>query len=1249
MDYCYENLCDERFQQFCQSLLLREFPHLQCFPVGQRDGGRDAVTWQNQASAKEFAVYQVKFVRRPLAEQDPHKRLIDILDDESKNIAGLITKGARQYFLLTNVAGTAYPGSGSIDALQAMLSKRMQIPVTVFWRDDLNRRLDGAYDIKWAFPQLLSGSDVLRLIIENGLSESRERRTLAVRTALQKQFEQDSRVRFKQVEIDNQLFDMFVDVPIGGQNDDAERWISHFAPRLDEDAAFARPAIGAAALFLHPGTDKRFSHVVLEGAPGQGKSTVTQYICQVYRSRILNTAPQNLLSAHAETPLLLPLRIDLRDFATWLNRNDPFSPEENTPLPKEEPASLEALIAAQIRNLSGGATFNVTDLQAVAQLSSLLVVLDGLDEVADLKQRKNVVQEIISAMGRLKSIAASLRVIVTSRPNAYGTSLGFPPKRFTYLHLQDLRTTDVIEYGEKWIRARRLQGKEAGEAKRLLKQKIDQPHLRDLARNPMQLSILLSLLHTKGSSLPEKRTALYDYYVDLFLNREAEKSEIVREHRSLLIDLHQHLAWILHSESQLGKHRGNVSDERLRLLIRDYLKAEDQPENLLISLFSGLVERVVFLVSRVEGSYEFEVQPLREYFTARHLYETAPYSPSGAPAAGTKPDRFDAIAKTAYWLNVTRFFAGCFSKGELPCLIARLQELAKVGGFKHTTHARRLAALFLSDYVFNQDKRSTREAVALVLQGVVNRSALDPRRGPDEVLTLPKGCGAEEIVESVRELLSPDVPFDYALELMRLFVANSSPEVVMHYWDEKTQAAHGKARQTWLEYGYYLGCLSVFDISKLNTLLNTTDTTPQLLSLLIRAGLGDFLLHSGRGQSAVQAALAGFIGFSREADILSRFCTCLTPEYYFVAFDSASPTPLSRLDRRYFSTISDKPSSEPFDELTKKCWDFAVFCEAQRQIDSVTWARTTEPWSRIIEEGRRVFGECRALVSLAIFGSGIRDHADTCTDSADIFDSSKDLFRRIRYARLRSGQSNWWQDALSDCRCDKLMRVALIATLFRWGSCGTIARTIEKASERLDQLSEEEFTFVFKTVHYFSYRLPNHKGISDTLIKGASSRAAALLAGRCDHTAIAKLLRANLGNGPGSCVEVMSFVHSTAWMGALRGLIEWEDALLHIRRAYKLSEGRSCIHEHYHYRHYELGNSKLTVGLISSILSRSLEYPRSFVASLEAIYQTAVEEELPPVAEIAATEKWFPKHAASDVQPDLIPPCETTRPRVRTS
>jgi len=79
MDYPFENLEPERFQQFCQALLVKEFPDVQCFPVAQPDGGRDSPCLFMHGQKEGFFVFQVKFARKPLAETDPHKWLTDIL------------------------------------------------------------------------------------------------------------------------------------------------------------------------------------------------------------------------------------------------------------------------------------------------------------------------------------------------------------------------------------------------------------------------------------------------------------------------------------------------------------------------------------------------------------------------------------------------------------------------------------------------------------------------------------------------------------------------------------------------------------------------------------------------------------------------------------------------------------------------------------------------------------------------------------------------------------------------------------------------------------------------------------------------------------------------------------------------------------------------------------------------------------------------------------------------------------------
>lgn len=146
MDYALENLGDERFQEICQALLAKEFPEVQCFPVGQPDGGRDAIAWfRNGGKERGFAVFQIKYTRKPLVEKDPHKWLTSILEKEGPKIRELVPKGARSYYLITNIPGTAHLDTGSIDRCNKLLSESLAIPAMCWWRDDINRRLISAW------------------------------------------------------------------------------------------------------------------------------------------------------------------------------------------------------------------------------------------------------------------------------------------------------------------------------------------------------------------------------------------------------------------------------------------------------------------------------------------------------------------------------------------------------------------------------------------------------------------------------------------------------------------------------------------------------------------------------------------------------------------------------------------------------------------------------------------------------------------------------------------------------------------------------------------------------------------------------------------------------------------------------------------------------------------------------------------------------------------------------------------------
>ena len=105
MNYVYENLNDELFQELCQSLIINEFPDSQAFPIGQPDGGRDAVAYDVIQPIKSYFLFQVKFCKNP-DKVDLHKWLIKVITAEMPKIQKLIPKGAKKFYLITNVKGT---------------------------------------------------------------------------------------------------------------------------------------------------------------------------------------------------------------------------------------------------------------------------------------------------------------------------------------------------------------------------------------------------------------------------------------------------------------------------------------------------------------------------------------------------------------------------------------------------------------------------------------------------------------------------------------------------------------------------------------------------------------------------------------------------------------------------------------------------------------------------------------------------------------------------------------------------------------------------------------------------------------------------------------------------------------------------------------------------------------------------------------------------------------------------------------
>jgi hypothetical protein len=1048
------------------------------------DGGRDATSIN--ATGEGYIVFQVKFARDPSRIEDPTAWLTAALERELPKVNKLIERGASEYVLITNVSGTSHLTGGRIDTLDRVLTAQLSIPAMCWWRDDLDRRLDDSFDIKLRYPSLLAGVDLLRLLVQQGAGTGSPLESTALRTYLAAQFEQEKTVKFKQAELSaTSLFDIFIDVPIelvtprkrvnrdvkvtndladafgrigereadrlaeqigdNGQPSEGE----HQLPRVlyDRNGILVRNpgkgdyrliSIGAADLLLDDELRRKHRLVVLEGAPGQGKSTLTQYLAQINRARLLGGRYAiSIPESHSVTPVAVPLRLELRDLAQWLNGIDPWAEDQHEHKMRR---SLETAIVGHVRNLAGGVEFSVESLHRVIAAAPVLLLLDGLDEVANISERHRAVEEVLAAIARLESIAKQLNVLVTSRPTVVPGTPTFPEDRFLFLKLTAIDKSLALAYTDKWADARRLGDIDRAEVRRILADKLAAPHMAELAKNTMQLSILLSLIYLRGSSLPDKRTELYDTYVETFLNRESEKSAVVRKNRRLLIEIHRYVAFYMHAAAEDSRSSGRIRVDELRKIVTSYLQRENRSIELVDELVIGAVERIVALVSRVEGTYEFEVQPLREYFAARYLYDTAPYSPAGRPRRGTKPERFDGLASNPYWMNVARFFAGCFSQGELLDLATRVCELVATNDFRLSIYGRSLAIAFLQDWVFAQSVKATSLVVKSVFDdlGIRFFGGSGPMRGlqhpVDDRFRLSAGSGGEILVGLLWEALrNENGRTEFADAVCVLLMRHSRAQEMGDLWLVEARRRRGERLEGWFRIGRFLGAFQEADpveIEKRATSSRARST--RYLNCVIR-GSGNIEAFS---DSTRKRAMLGALSFPGSVDHWTRGATShfleLVSPYAWMAVVQGSG--------HWYVHQSSYSELVPYEGSLGDISREILALATDMPIRVASFSEVV----RLLEER---FGKNWTAIEIALISGAMRDPSERGKGARSLFDGTYPLTSRVRFAKRRPKDGAWWIGQATEAKA-ALDRAFWLAATYIWAD----PVVVESALDRIDEV-----------------------------------------------------------------------------------------------------------------------------------------------------------------------------------------------------
>ncbi|WP_405428005.1 NACHT domain-containing protein [Micromonospora sp. NBC_00617] len=1083
--YLYWRLSEKQFQQLCAALLRIKYDPVQCLPVGMADEGIDIIS---EASI----IYQVKWSSK--TQQDPSSWLKAAIDGERAKIARLVAEGrASRYVLMTSVAGTTTATrSGSVQRLNkelAAYSQEFGIPVECWWQADIDAEVDASPEsIKWSYPEMLAGTEAMRYLIHGSqVSGDAAKMRDTLLQVMATQWRDDSRIKFSQVEMDRvHLVDFFVDVQISQQaapRNVLDRFLTSQDRQVYETAAAVEYMLKTTVPLTY-----------LLGVPGQGKSTLGQYLCQVHRAEIL---PGDMLGEkkpphESVSDPKLPLRVDLKDYGTWLSGHDPFGDDELPKKPKlrrKDHRSLELFLAALCSAYSGGRLVTVEQIQSLLARYPTFLVLDGLDEVADPALRKVMVEQINITAMRMGSEGTVRRfqILVTSRPNASG--LSEPDKDiFQTLRLEPLTQKLQRDFVNKWADAHQIHGAERRRLQRTFQSRTAIDHIAQLADNPMQLTILLFLISRKGEAVPVSRTPLYSDYMETLLDREVDRKQIEREELPRVAEVTSFLGWHMQSGVETDPRVGRMTRDNIETTLFIYFRRTEGPSNQVSHLFRAVTDRFWALTSKVEGTFEFAVQPVREYFAAKFLAEFA-----GQDLRDPLPKQevLGRLIERPYWLNTARFYAGFANPNELASLRYGLEDI--LNEKRHPLQVRVAVWALVNDGIFANKPRVQRDVVRLLTDDLSLRLIAHPGEASTNFPHFSRKSGGDDMVA----LLLDDIQSDplNPMALVRASILRRrlplEPKEFSDWWVPQMRAAIGTPRETaWLRIGAAFGVPRVMppDATKLS--LKDPESCQAALSVGASPDLG-----TAQDRALLRAVLDGWCSdtSTSSSSLAGSLLRATRPQWYLQLLEQAEKAPPLRTEHLWIGAADRS--------LRSSAWNQLVDIDARyAQLKRAANARgkgqkgTTEPWQNPAREIARIHGPCWLAAEIAVIGAAApsRVASGSFDPGGEPFGTNIDYGTFVLELRRYKCDQRWWEEAYGNYS-DSLSRRTWVLALFATAGEDNVVTLMDYVDEVLDNATESEFAALAAS----SSRL-GVSGVSCRL----GSRTLRAAAGGCPRTAL---------------------------------------------------------------------------------------------------------------------------------------------------
>lgn len=349
---------------------------------------------------------------------------------------------------------------------------------------------------------------------------------------------------------------------------------------------------------------RKRGHLVILGDPGSGKTThLKRLVLQVLRhgAESLGLEPGTL-------PVFLPLR-DLDDINQGIA------------------AFLEQSLDSPHLNMAAG--FG----KRLLQRGHLLLLFDGLDEVADAHHRAKVKGWIEGAMESMPNSHA----VVTCRFAGYDEHSRLNA-RFLELHLRPLTPAQAEDFIRNWYNVVETglnpgpsgeitaQEKAAELVERLREPDFRSAKMATMTRNPLLLTNLCLVHRDRGGILPKGRHELYDECIDVLLERWRE-AKPRKDGKSLGVSISaalgrqalQPVALWLHGQ----EGRTRASAEELAPILEPVLAANRWEGGDAQQFLKTLRDESGILTGWSHAQYGFMHLGFQEYLAAREIRRLA--------------------------------------------------------------------------------------------------------------------------------------------------------------------------------------------------------------------------------------------------------------------------------------------------------------------------------------------------------------------------------------------------------------------------------------------------------------------------------------------------------------------------------------------------------------------------------------------------------------------------------------------------